>query len=157
LNPDDPLSQLADIHLPDTISLWPPAFGWWILLCALCALTLLAIRWFISRRKNNKYKVEAATILAEIRQRYQSTDNTLNALESINSLLKQTCMTRFGRHETAGLSGEAWLSFLDQSGDTTDFSKGPGRSLIYTLYTPNPVAPVEELLDITKKWIAKQS
>ena len=28
---EDPLSQLADIHLPEAVSAWPPAVGWWLL------------------------------------------------------------------------------------------------------------------------------
>lgn len=156
MNPNDPLNQLADIHLPQAISAWPPAYGWWLLAAAIIVATSLSIRWFLTRRRNNRYKVEANSILAQIQQQFQSDNNNLAALEAINRLLKQTCMTRYGRHETAGLSGDAWLAFLDETGDTKDFSKGPGRSLTYTLYTPNPVAPIEELIQITQQWITKQ-
>ena len=42
LNPQaqapNPLDQLRDIHLPEPISWWPPAPGWWILAVASCAL-----------------------------------------------------------------------------------------------------------------------
>ncbi|MBV1921671.1 MAG: DUF4381 domain-containing protein [Pseudomonadales bacterium] len=156
MNPNDPLSQLADIHLPPTVSQWPPAYGWWLLACALLIAFTLAIRWFQIHRRKKQYKMEAISTLNNIQQQFQSDDNNLTALEAINSLLKQTCMTHYGRHETAGLSGDAWLSFLDSTGNTKDFSKGPGRSLTYTLYTPNPIAPIAELIDITKKWITKQ-
>ena len=156
MNPNDPLSQLADIHLPPAISQWPPAYGWWLLVCSLLVIITLAIRWFIVHRRKKQYKVEATSILVNIKQQFQADNDNLAALEAINSLLKQTCMTHYGRHETAGLSGDAWLAFLDNTGGTKDFSKGPGRSLTYTLYTPNPVAPIEELIEITKKWITKQ-
>mgnify|MGYP000116362494 CR=1 FL=1 len=156
MNPNDPLSQLADIHLPPTVSQWPPAYGWWLLTCALLIAITLAIRWLLIHRRKKQYKVEAISILNNIQQQFQSDDNCLTALEAINSLLKQTCMTHYGRHETAGLNGDAWLSFLDRTGNTKDFSKGPGRSLTYALYAPNPIAPITELIEITKKWIAKQ-
>ena len=111
----------------------------------------------MARRRRNRYKKEAIVALNHIHQQFSDTSNTLVALEAINGLLKQVSMTRYGRHQAAGLSGDAWLEFLDQTGKTTQFGKGPGRCLTYTLYTPNPVAPIEDLLDLTKKWITKQS
>ncbi len=157
MNPTDPLAELKDIHLPETISAWPPAYGWWLLAVTIIALLIFTIRWLIARRQKNRYKVEANSKLSRIQLQYSEHNNPLTALESINALLKQTCITRFGRNETAGLSGDEWLAFLDKTGNTKDFSKGPGRCLTYALYAPNPVAPIEELLELTKTWIAKQS
>jgi hypothetical protein len=31
-NAPDPLQDLRDVHLPDPISWWPPAFGWWMIM-----------------------------------------------------------------------------------------------------------------------------
>ncbi|PCJ31544.1 MAG: hypothetical protein COA99_17120 [Moraxellaceae bacterium] len=157
MNPTDPLSQIADIHLPAAVSAWPPAYGWWIATVLIIVILVFIVRALIAKRRNKRYKKEATSALANIKQQYQTNDNTLEALEAINALLKQTSITRYGRNNTAGLNGDSWLAFLDRTGNTKDFTKGPGRSLTYTLYTPNPVAPIDELLDITKKWIAKQS
>ena len=34
-NAPDPLQDLRDVHMPDPISWWPPAFGWWMIMgCA---------------------------------------------------------------------------------------------------------------------------
>ena len=65
MNPQDPLSQLRDIHLPDTGGFWPPAPGWWLL--ALIALAALAglIWWLRRQRRRTRWlrlaKAELAT------------------------------------------------------------------------------------------------
>ncbi|MGB5726303.1 MAG: DUF4381 domain-containing protein, partial [Thiogranum sp.] len=40
MNPGSEL-PLRDIHLPDPLSWWPPAPGWWLLLTLLVAIALL--------------------------------------------------------------------------------------------------------------------
>ena len=39
------LQQLRDVHVPDSVSWWPLAIGWWVIigLVALIALLLLAL------------------------------------------------------------------------------------------------------------------
>lgn len=54
---EDPLSQLADIHLPADVSFWPPAPGWWVLaallMCGLCLLGLVQFRRWQQRQRRN--------------------------------------------------------------------------------------------------------
>jgi hypothetical protein len=45
MDSEELLAQLADIHLPEAVSFWPPAPGWWIL-----ALILLGIALFLGRK-----------------------------------------------------------------------------------------------------------
>ena len=47
MNPQDPLSQLKDIHLPAAGGFWPPAPGWW-LLTLLALLLIVALVWLVS-------------------------------------------------------------------------------------------------------------
>ena len=50
----DNLPQLRDIHLPDGVSAWPPAYGWFVLAGALI-LTIVLIRLtLVLRRKSKK-------------------------------------------------------------------------------------------------------
>lgn len=49
MNPQDPLSQLRDIHLPATGGFWPPAPGWW-LLALILLLSLAGLCWLLHRR-----------------------------------------------------------------------------------------------------------
>src|SRR5690606_715539 len=37
----DPLGQLADVHLPDAVGLWPLAPGWWLVIVVLVVAAVL--------------------------------------------------------------------------------------------------------------------
>ena len=56
---EDPLSQLADIHLPYPVSFWPLAPGWWVLIGILVVIAI----WMLVlafRRLLWKKRLEAA-------------------------------------------------------------------------------------------------
>ncbi len=82
-----------------------------------------------------------------------------NALAEIPALLKRTALAVFPRADVAGLSGEAWLGFLDASAGSTDFSSGPGRLLADLPYSPAAASPpadqMRELLKISRRWIRR--
>ena len=51
----DPLAQLRDIHLPDTVSDWPPGPGWWVLALVLLLFGAALVIWAVRRyRKNHR-------------------------------------------------------------------------------------------------------
>ncbi|WP_394208803.1 DUF4381 domain-containing protein [Enterovibrio calviensis] len=93
---------LADIQLQIAPGIWPLAWGWWALIAALLAGTLLAI--FLLRQRT---------------QRLQARNEALNqltqadSLAAINALLKRAALSYFDRDLVAGLTGSAWLAFLD--------------------------------------------
>lgn len=106
--PQDPLSTLHDISLPAAISAWPPAIGWWLILCtAIISIGLSAF--FVIRTYRRKQK----------RQRYLQVLQTLEPQQNtayyaaLNRLLKQICLAYRGPAGNT-LSGEAWLAYLDK-------------------------------------------
>ena len=50
----DNLPELRDIHVPDGVSAFPPAYGWWVVLAGVVALFLLAELFLILRRASKK-------------------------------------------------------------------------------------------------------
>ena len=50
----DPLSQLRDIHLPQSGGFWPPAPGWWLLIAIAIALGILAFVLIRRKRRKNR-------------------------------------------------------------------------------------------------------
>lgn len=156
MNPTDPLSQLRDIHLPDPVGWWPPAIGWWILAFLVLAAVIGGIYWLWWRHKRLAYKREAIKQMETIRARYLNTQDDQQLLSELSSLLKRTAITRYGRDEIAGMAGETWLSFLDRTGHTSEFSEGSGRMLV-NRFSPAPSVDSSELIHAVEHWLKKQS
>ena len=132
--------QMHDIVAPDPVTWWPLAPGWWVVLLALG----LALIWLGSRRyrrwKQNAYRRAA---LRELQSMPAS---------ELPALVKRVCLATFPREQVASLSGEAWLEFLDQTGNTTDFTQGPGRHLLELSYNPD-FTPPDDLTEFIRQWI----
>jgi hypothetical protein len=159
---EDPLSQLADIHLPDAVSMWPPAPGWWLLAALfLGALVLLCMVQF-RRWQQRQRLVVVLTELAQARAAWNQADaanhNTagLALLYAINSLLKRVALLHFPEAQVAPLVGSAWLRFLDTHGATADFSNGVGRVLADGEYRPVFDADADALCQLARRWIEQQ-
>lgn len=145
----DPLAQLRDIHLPEAISAWPPAPGWWVLFIGIIALLAALAYYWRNHIQCNRYRKHALQQLATLEQQ-----NPADYLQQINRLLKQTALAAKPTINIAGLSGQQWLAFLDTSGNNTDFSQGIAKALLDGPYTP-VVADfnISELEKIARQWI----
>jgi hypothetical protein len=156
MNPMDPLSQLRDIHLPAPVGWWPPAPGWWLLTLGLIALIVGSSLWMWQRYRKRAYRREALAQLQQIRDTYQTNQDAQYLLSELSALLKRTAITRYGRDEIAGLTGQRWLTFLDRTGQTNQFSSGEGQALAQR-FGPTPTLNGGQLLNAVEHWLKKQS
>ncbi len=148
--------QLRDIHLPEAIGWWPLAPGWWILLVLLVAVIAALALWLVLRHRRLAYRREALAQWQTIHARYLDNKDAGQLLADMSVLLKRTCITRYGRESTAGLAGEQWLAFLDQTGKSSDFTQGAGKALVTQRYVPKPQVDGPALLNVTLAWLKKQ-
>ena len=126
MNTQDPLAQLRDIHLPQAISWWPPAIGWWLL--GLLALLLVALLFYCLRRYYlaTAFRREGKRLLLQLYRLWQREGDSQGYLQGVNEVLKRTALLRFPGEDTASLSGERWTNFLDRQFDAEGkFSGGP--------------------------------
>ena len=152
-NVNDPLAQLKDIHLPEPVSWWPPAPGWWLLgICLLLAVFVGGYYlWKFIRR--GRFRREALVDLRQLREAHQ--DQRI-LLEEVSRLLRQVAIAKYGREEVAPLSGTGWLQFLDRTGNTDQFSQGAGKALGTMLYQPTVAIDGEQLCGLAAAWIKRQ-
>ncbi len=138
----DPLAQLRDIHLPAPIEVWPPAFGWWLLMLLILVTLILTLRWLWSRWQGNRYRREARSQLDAILLSWETHGDTTRYIQAYQLLLKRTALTHYERELVASLTGEAWVAFLDSSSHSTEFTMGEGQALIDGHYVNHAAAPV---------------
>jgi hypothetical protein len=149
------LSQLRDIHLPPPVSWWPPAPGWWLLL-AIFLLAVIGVLFFYRHRRRNAWRRTALAELARLRHLSQQSAPQ-PVVSELSVLLRRVAISRFPREETARLSGELWLAFLDRNQrDGAGFQSDSGRLLVVAPYaqeTPIATEQMNKLFALCERWI----
>lgn len=147
MKPD--LTELRDIHLPEPVSWWPPAPGWWVV-AALASLLVGLLYLGYRRHRRNRWRRSALAALARLSE---AMPETLPA--DLSVLLRRVAITRFPRREVAGLTGQDWLAFLDRTLDGGEaFRSGAGRILLHGPYRQRGMAlDSRALLALCERWI----
>jgi len=95
--------QLHDIHVPEQVSNFPIAPGWWLLLVLVIVIAVLSYKKFKKNKRLNSSKKQALTVL--------ETNPSMSAKECI-SLLKWAAMQYVNRQQLAKLHGDNFQDFL---------------------------------------------
>ncbi|GJM05283.1 MAG: hypothetical protein DHS20C09_12740 [marine bacterium B5-7] len=151
----DPSSlPLRDIHLPDAVSWWPLAPGWWALIILL-GIVLLLTMYLIRRYRNHKISAFflAKQELERIKTDFNINQNKSNLVKELSELIRRLSISILPRQESAGLTGVEWLRFLDQYSDKNEFENGIGRVLIEAPYQADPEFNSDKLIQLISMWI----
>ncbi len=150
--------QLRDIHLPGAPAIWPLAPGWWLIAALLLALLVWA---GVAGWRRYQLRCERMQVLDELeRIAVRLAQESSPALvANLSTLLRRLALTRFSRAQVAGLTGDAWLHFLDASGQTTGFFTGPGRMLVTAPYQRalSENADVPGLVVLVRRWVERNT
>lgn len=152
MNPEE--LPLRDIHLPDPIGWWPPAPGWWMLVI----LMLAVIAWLFWRWRQQKHAeqgLESALLELERLQRQYGT-NTKELLRELSVLLRRVAISQYGRQTVSGLTGAAWVKFLDDKAGKPLFGSKLTHLLTEVPYRPETQAETKAVLQATREWIKLQ-
>lgn len=153
---------LRDIHLPDPVSWWPPAPGWWLLACALIVLAITL--WLGVRRWQKKQRRrDSLRALKTIRAQFIQHQDKTALLRELSILMRRASISFYPRNTSASLTGDAWLQFLDDTSRTRDssngFKQGDGKWLATAPYLPDNTTPdidSNALLKLCEQWLSAQ-
>jgi len=147
----DVLTNLRDIHAPPPVSWWPPAPGWWLLLVVGVAVLVLLWRW----RRARPWRRHALRELQVLEQEFKTTGDAGNCVAQVSVLLRRVALSARAPAAAAGLTGDAWLKYLDELGRTQQFSTGIGRVLTTAPYARAETVDVPGLIILTRRWLKK--
>jgi hypothetical protein len=157
MNPDE--LPLRDIHLPDPLSWWQPAIGWWLLVGA-SILLIAGISWWLRRRA--ALRRAPATLarheLDRVRTEWLEHGDATHLVGDLSVWLRRTGMSFTRRAQAASLTGQAWRRFLDELAGETVFNDVSGALIISAPYRSPVITPVEDrdakqLLDVCERWL----
>jgi len=147
---------LRDIHLPEAVSWWPPAPGWWGLpaLILLLAIIYLFVRAWRRRRRLRNSAIQELKYICDAFDRHH---DSLRLVRELSVLLRRIAISYFPRSDVAALTGDEWLRFLDKSADLADgdqgFLKGPGRILNSGPYQARLEVDAQSLMVLCRRWV----
>lgn len=156
------LSQLRDIQELDPVSWWPLATDWWLLMLVILLVITGLVLWLRHLRKYppGSWNRDAHRQLMQLKkQAHQLSDSELAGRLSV--LLRRIAVTRLGRIQAAGLSGDAWLDWLHEQ-DPQDYDWQQNGGLLLTLpYAPTTDSSSDnsqllELLQAAIAWTEKR-
>lgn len=148
-SPNPALTELHDIVLPDAVSTYPIAIGYWLLLIA---LTLLLIITFVQlKRWYSRTRAKKAALM----ELTQITSKTPNLAIEINSLLKRAALSYLPRQDIANLTGNNWSQFLIENGSKRQDEVDELISLLHHRYRCEPLDNTQaiRLLTLAQIWL----
>ncbi len=131
---DETQLPLRDLHLPDAIGWWPLAPGWWFVLFVAATLVGYLVWYVYKRWQHNAPRRFALRQLARYEAEYAQHRNPVTLGGQLSELLRRGMLAYAPREEVAGLTGEAWLQWLDRGMPLPYFHTEGGKSLLQLPY-----------------------
>ena len=154
MNPlDQSTTNLRDIHLPDAISWWPPAIGWWILL-ALIIAAFIFIPKLYRRVTYTPLKKVAHITFQNIITQYKESHNDSSFIIATSQFLRQTAMSYCGREDIAQLTGDKWVQALNNLTEEKYFTDKVKQSLVNAPYQKDISFDTEQLISAVQSWLS---
>ncbi len=158
MDSEDLLAQLADIHLPEPVSFWPPAPGWWVLGVLLLVLAGVGIHYLIQASHRRKIGLAALAELDRCYEKYASADGDpdelrLRYVNEFNSVLRRVALVHFPHANVASLGGAAWVDFIQEKGDSKRLDEDIANALSYGRFQTKCEVDVEAMNRLGQDWI----
>jgi hypothetical protein len=150
VNPSNSLAQLKDIHLPEAVSWWPLAIGWWFMGIFMAVFIYWAVQFGLRHYFNQHYRRQALSALNNLPDLDQ-----YQRLIALFDLLKQVANSAYPEHNFASLNNREFIRFLQTSCSKPLFNDLPANweQLFYAKHQSVTSDLVDPLITQSRYWI----
>lgn len=150
------LAELKDIHLPEAVSWWPLAPGWWVLIGLVAAAIVALIVAAYLRRRTVRYRA-----LKELESLRRRSDVPVGpAALAIEILLKRVVLQRAHLSPHASAHGAEWVDILsaEPGGMPKDIARYIAEAPYAALAANENDAPDRDaLFSSARRWIRRHT
>lgn len=147
---DNNLPELRDIHLPNGVPFFPPAYGWWIILAVvICSILLFKLFTILKRRSK---KIYALKLLERI-----NSNSIVPAAVEISEILRRICIYKYP--QAAAIYDKEWIEFLNAHTKQTLGDKSASLLINAPYIAANSkeytIHNINDLTEFAKIWIGE--
>lgn len=152
--------NLRDVHLPEQVSWWPLAIGWWIIIALVILILGLVVYKLLQKKRRRQYRKIAQIELEGHYADWKQQRDTAQYLRSANSLLKRCVIHAQLTAENAppianaGTIGRDWGRLL-LSLTPSPLSAQSLDALSIHCYQPTPKVDISSLHKELCIWLRK--
>lgn len=144
---------LRDIHLPEPISWWPLAPGWWLVL-GIVVVAVIAAALYWQWRERRRIRRSALSELTAIETRYGEHRDTHRLAQELSRLARRAALATDPSRIGAAETGAAWRERLDDLSETGSTAEVIKTALERAPYRPAESIDGEALLQAFRPWLA---
>lgn len=148
-------NQLRDIHLPQSISWWPMAPGWYLLAFLILIVALIIGFWLKQKYHQTGPKREALKLLSQYEKEYAIDKNSQETSRKISQLLRRVALQYFPKEQVASLIEDDWINFLKATSQNASFETIADLLTELPYQSPSAV-DLTPLFLSTKTWIKER-
>jgi hypothetical protein len=148
----NPLDQLADIQLPNAVSYWPLAIGYWILLVIIIVAVIAGFIFSARRKRRLAARNKSLAALSSI-----DTDDE-HALQQVHHVLKTAAQAYLPNRNILQMQGEQWRSVLRKlykNKDANDIYDTLAALSMWQYDQRISLSSNQQVKDAAKVWIEK--
>lgn len=142
------LDALRDIHLP-------PEPAWWAMpeVWMLASVALTAAAWLLFRHVRYRLLRRSLRALSALEAAHARDGDAVGLARGLSQLLRRHAAACFPQAGVEGMTGSAWLAFLDTHGGGNAFTAGAGAVLESLPYRASGSADTRALVEAVRLWL----